>query len=326
MVEVGLGFSDKGVEIPSLFLCEEGHFDREIKGAYLHLLWDVFVVKQPLGIFFGSHQKVERMTAAEMPDMVDVASREVVVVRITFGDDIIVVVHQMNPDWFRLGYAGEHIDISGIYIAVVSDSFEYRFGLTISDCREEDLLVGRDMVESDDLVAFFHLQILRTFGDDYGICSVDLFGQVAQTAQRKEFILEDRMAVIDQKYVFRRSDATILESVIENDDLRRGRKGEQLVDTLFSILAAGHRHVREFSLDLKRFVSGHLRVGVGFHQNEALGLAFVAAGEDCRTETWRELIQDVFYGRGFAGTTNGDIAYTDDRGHPGTGFKLALVV
>ncbi len=89
----------------------------------------------------------------------------------------------------------------------------------IVECGEEKLLVG---IEGDRLredAEFHRLQVFRAFRDDDNIGPGLSLCRLAEPSCGKQLVIDDQAVIVDQQDVDARLDITMLESIIEQDDV-----------------------------------------------------------------------------------------------------------
>ena len=181
---------------------------------------------------------------------------------------------------------------------------------------------------------------MRTLGYDHGIGRAQPRRKVAQAAQRQEHVLVQRTIIVHKDYIVSGLQFPVLESVVEDDKLRRlqilvgafagllGRldKVRMAKETaaLDTVLVHRHRDGRELLLDLYRLVAVKGGAGAADDLLEALAPALVAArqhGDVAETPVVAALqhAQEHLRVRGLSRPPDGDVAYADGRhfGLPG---------
>ncbi len=204
------------------------------------------------------------------------------------------------------------------------------------------------MHASDHLRPFPVLHVGRTFRDKDDVSVMESFRQIAEPSEREKFILINRSVVVDQDYVEVCLEGPVLEGVIEDYKVGRGKvvvlapfgplvlyleffRMSEKVAALDSRSVYRNRNLRIFLLDLDRFVSVERGASVNRDLLEAETLAFVAPRKNGNifvgpVLAGEESLQNHLCVRGFAGPACRNVAYADCRDITLIRFPHAAVV
>ena len=124
----------------------------------------------------------------------------------------------------------------------------------------------------------------------------------------------DRVVVIHQQDVDPRFDITVLECIIQNNQVHFGVRLPQAPDPFDPALADGHRNLRIFQLDLFGFVTDRPERRADIRKHEPARFAFVSARKHRYVIARCEIFDQVFRDGSLAGTADSEIsdAYNRD--------------
>ena len=262
------------VEAGLVVFCQEVGLDGEVEEADLKIFGNGGAAKA-LGVLFGGQQDRERILVGVGLDLVDIRLRVLVVILELLVRNAVVLAAEPLLQRTRIRHSGKEIDTLRIDIPRIAHLIENRLRLAILHLRKEKFLVRLHAGQLAQLLALPLVGVLRTLGDYHGAGAADLVGKVAQTAQRQQFILEDRTVVIHQKNCLARQDLTALETVVEDYDLRTVGQRKQVVYAPLAVAVHRHGDIRELALDLQRLVAHLLGGVVHAHHQESLAAALV---------------------------------------------------
>ncbi len=291
-------------------------FYRENKEAVAHLLAEPFQGLQLGGILFGSDDDLRRRQPGKrLVDASDVLLLEVVVVGEEHGECLLAERLHVDFQLFGRCDAGEQHGVlvfqcTGVHAFVAEELLHP----AVFERREVEILIGIEVhcLGEHAVVDGFH--VLRTLRDDDDVGAVLARERFAQPACRQHLVVDDEAVVVDEQDVDARFDVSVLEGIVEEDDIRvlclvvAG----QFVDAVTAVLVYGDVYVRVLLLHLIRFVTdvAHRRVAVS--QDVAAALPLVAAAEHCHLHLVCQEAHQVFHMRCLSGTAHGDVSDGDD--------------
>ena len=262
-----------------------------------------------------------------------VGSRKLVMVRELEVFYNLVSVAEILQEGSVVGYAAEEYQPLGIEVAVFALGVDRLEGAVVY-CSEEQMavLVYLQILSPPLPLAVIH--IMRALADYYDVRVAYPFLEVSQATQGHEAVLEDRSVVIHEHYGHGRPEFSVLEAVVEDDDVR---SRDILVDAttglfvrlqkpgvgkkaaaLDPVLVHGHSYEREFLFDLERLVPVEGGGAVHRYVLEATAFPPVSPGEHGEIPSAPQRVGHQgakyhFCMRGLPCPTYRDIAYRDDR-------------
>jgi hypothetical protein len=149
---------------------------------------------------------------------------------------------------------------------------------------------------------------------------------VAEAPPRQEAVAVRRAVAVDKEERERRAYAAVLESVVEDDDVRGVFPFKELPDAAYAVGIYGYREGGEFLFYLQRLVAV-IGGGAGcFYIPEAFCPAFVAARQHGRPASVAEEGNEEFGVRRFACSAGSDVSYGYYRGREGGGGEKMPVI
>ena len=262
-----------------------------------------------------------------------VGSRKLVMVREFEVFYNLVSVAEILQEGSVVGYAAEEYQPLGIEVAVFALGVDRFEGAVVYRSEEQVALLAYLQILSPPLPLVV-IYVMRAFADYYYVCLEYPFLEVSQATQGHEAVLEDRSVVIHKHYGHGRPEFSVLEAVVEDDDVRprdilvdatagllvRLKKpgGGKKAAALDPVLVHGHSHEREFLFDLERLVPVEGGGTVHRYVLEATAFPPVSSGEHGEIPSAPQRVGHQgakyhFCMRGLPCPPYRDIAYRDDR-------------
>jgi len=170
------------------------------------------------------------------------------------------------------------------------------------------MLIRIEVHSPGDDAVFHGLQGRRAFGDDDDVCAVLARHRLTETPGRQQLVIDNQPVIVYEQDVDAGFDITVLEGIVEQDDVKVLVIVCQQVNAPTAVLVDGYRYLREFLLHLIRLVTDFRHGRLGRGQHKALALALIAATEYGHTELVFQQSDEVLYMWRLSRSANGDIA------------------
>ncbi len=153
---------------------------------------------------------------------------------------------------------------------------ENRLEILVGIAREKQLLIGEQLKVADKESIIKTGHGVGTLGHDYNVGAVDTSQGLAQASVGEHVVLVERMVELCEHDGGRRFHISMLESIVEQDEVDIRVKTPQLLNGLDAIFADSHRYLAiKFMVNLIGFVTDIGGFGVGGGEHKSLGLALV---------------------------------------------------
>ena len=176
---------------------------------------------------------------------------------------------------------------------------------------EEDLLVRLEFETGNEVVAVDGVDMVRRLGDNDDVGTTVGGTELAQVAEGHDAVFEIRLVVLGEKDIDGRLDVTVLEDIVEHNELRRQVTCEQLFHPRHALLADGHGEVGELVANHGRLVTQPGGAVAAVVEDETRGFATIATAEKRCLELAGEQPNQIFGKRGLAGTPGTEVAHTN---------------
>ena len=190
---------------------------------------------------------------------------------------------------------------------------KYRLQVAVVEGGEVEMLVGEEVQPPRNDVELDGLHVGGAFGHNHDIGPRQFVTRLPQATGRQQLVQMQRPVVVGEHNRDEGRNITVLEGIVEQNDVEVGQQLFQLLDAPAPVGIDGNGNVGEFPLDLVRLVAdvtgGRLRIG----QDEPPALALVAPAEHGHPVFGLQQFNQVFDVRGLAGTAYRQITHRDDR-------------
>ena len=198
---------------------------------------------------------------------------------------------------------------------------EDRPQLVVRYRREIQMLVRIEVHGLHDDPELHWLQLLGALRHDDDVSPVLAFQRLAQSACGQQLVVDDEAMIVDEQDVNARFDIAVLESVVQQNDIRGLVAGLQQFDAMRPLLVHGYGHVGELLLHLVRFIPYLTHGRVSPRQYKATALPLVATAQHGDAHLVLQQPHQILHMRRLARAANGDVAYRYDRRLVGAAFQ-----